>query len=1161
MKTQEEISGLSQRKVRALLSLFHFRLSASIIAGLLSVVSYSSFAQGDICRNFTISDTIKLDSLPVESGSLRLFPPLSYTFDPKTNSIIINGDVEADSIEVCYRTIPRDMLGPYFNRDIQTYSQGRASLQPNASTVNIIPKEEIFSFSDFDSYGAISRGVTFGNRQNLFVNSALNLQLDGQLAENLFVSASITDQNIPYQPEGNTQQIRDFDNVYIKLYNDNFDITAGDVVLTNPVEESYFLKYYKNVQGLNLNYKYHVNDNWKATTSFSGSAAKGQFSSSQLTPIEGVQGPYRLVGPNGERFIIVMANSERVFIDGKLLERGFDRDYIIDYNLGEITFSNSIVITRFTRIRVDFEYAEQYYSRSNINLAQQIENDKLKFYFNYYQEKDSPGGTLGYELSDSDLEALARLGDNQGLGLISGIDSIGYINEAVLYEKADTVTSGITYDILKYSTNPSTAEFRVSFTEVGAGNGNYNLAATTANGRVYEWVAPVQGASQGSYEPVRVIPLPNKKQMWVLGNTVRLSGFETLQNEFAFSNQDQNLYSDLDDDDNVGLAWKSSINSSGRTFQSYIVKAAVSYEAVDRQFRWIDRFRDIEYDRNWGYDILTDTVKRADNILKSQVSLKKDHKNSLNYQYSFRNRTDVVSGHQHDLNVERSLGPLRTTTSIYHMKNSPSSFEAQWSRFYEDIRFDRWGINPGYRFELDHQKTRVADSVSTSLMHYHMHDWYLQSGDSLNARVRVDYIKRYDEIPVEGKMTPYTEADELKLSFNKHFFDSHNLGITANYRKVKDLLIESTEENILGRLDWEGSMLKNHVKQDLTFSTANTRELRREFVFILVPTGQGTHTWRDENEDGIQDLNEFYEAINVDEKNYAKIFTPTDQYINAFQSTLSQNLDARLPDSWSKKGDFLEVMSRFSFNTNTRINYKSTDNSLLNRLNIFKLNLRDGDVIAAQAQRRYSLYYNRNGAGFAADLNRTDYASKSLLTSGFELRERMDWVTNLRYAMGQGLIVRFKGGLGETTNESDFLDTRNFRLNRYSWAPELVWQFDNSFRVSGKYAFRSKNQAHTEIKQSSSVSDYSVSSTWVRGGKGNLNIQLQWLSIDFEGEKNSYLGYELLEGLQPGQNKKWNINWQQSINRGLQLTIQYNGRKSAGIKPIHTGTMQLTAFF
>ena len=54
------------------------------------------------------------------------------------------------------------------------------------------------------------------------------------------------------------------------------------------------------------------------------------------------------------------------------MERGFDRDYVIDYNLGEITFNNHIVITQFTIIRVDFEYAEQFYSRSNLSAFQSI---------------------------------------------------------------------------------------------------------------------------------------------------------------------------------------------------------------------------------------------------------------------------------------------------------------------------------------------------------------------------------------------------------------------------------------------------------------------------------------------------------------------------------------------------------------------------------------------------------------------------------------------------------------------------------------------------------------------------------------------------------------------------------------------------------------------
>ena len=83
--------------------------------------------------------------------------------------------------------------------------------------------------------------------------------MDGKLDDNLFVSAVITDQNIPYQPEGNTQQIRDFDNVFIKLYNDKFDLTVGDIVLQQPENAGYFLRYFKNIQGAQFVTRVEIN--------------------------------------------------------------------------------------------------------------------------------------------------------------------------------------------------------------------------------------------------------------------------------------------------------------------------------------------------------------------------------------------------------------------------------------------------------------------------------------------------------------------------------------------------------------------------------------------------------------------------------------------------------------------------------------------------------------------------------------------------------------------------------------------------------------------------------------------------------------------------------------------------------------------------------------
>ena len=94
------------------------------------------------------------------------------------------------------------------------------------------------------------------------------------------------------------------------------------------------------------------------------STSKGKFRS-QFIPIrEGVQGPYRLEGDTSERFIIVLPGTERVYIDGQLQERGFDADYIIDYTTAEITFTPSRLVGSDSRVRVEFEYTTNQYTRS-----------------------------------------------------------------------------------------------------------------------------------------------------------------------------------------------------------------------------------------------------------------------------------------------------------------------------------------------------------------------------------------------------------------------------------------------------------------------------------------------------------------------------------------------------------------------------------------------------------------------------------------------------------------------------------------------------------------------------------------------------------------------------------------------------------------------------
>ena len=78
---------------------------------------------------------------------------------------------------------------------------------------------------------------------------------------------------------------------------------------------------------------------------------------------------------------------------------------------------------------------------------------------------------------------------------------------------------------------------------------------------------------------------------------------------------------------------------------------------------------------------------------------------------------------------------------------------------------------------------------------------------------------------------------------------------------------------------------------------------------------------------------------------------------------------------------------------------------------------------------------------------------------------------------------------------------------------------------------------------------------------GLINAAFNVLNINYKGNSNSAIGYEMLEGLQPGTNFTWQINIQKKMANNIQLTLNYNGRKSIDVKTIHTGGIQLRAFF
>ena len=76
-----------------------------------------------------------------------------------------------------------------------------------------------------------------------------------------------------------------------------------------------------------------------------------------------------------------------------------------------------------------------------------------------------------------------------------------------------------------------------------------------------------------------------------------------------------------------------------------------------------------------------------------------------------------------------------------------------------------------------------------------------------------------------------------------------------------------------------------------------------------------------------------------------------------------------------------------------------------------------------------------------------------------------------------------------------------------------------------------------------------------------INMNVKYSKVTYDGDELTPVGYEMLQGLRPGDNVSWAIIWQQKLINGLQVNLFYEGRKPNGIDVIHSGRASVSALF
>ena len=207
------------------------------------------------------------------------------------------------------------------------------------------------------------------------------------------------------------------------------------------------------------------------------------------------------------------------------------------------------------------------------------------------------------------------------------------------------------------------------------------------------------------------------------------------------------------------------------------------------------------------------------------------------------------------------------------------------------------------------------------------------------------------------------------------------------------------------------------------------------------------------------------------------------------------------------------------------------------------------------------MFFNRANPIFGFDINIQKTDSKLLLTNGFDSRDRLEQGLRLRwnFIRKSNFIVQINQG--NKNFSSELFTERNYRINYLSLQPEFGYQFNTDFKTTlTLHLMNQKNEASLGGEKTFNTK----LGTEVRYNllkKGTISAQLNLINNKFEGENNSAIAYELLDGLQPGSNTTWSAGFQRTISSGIQLNFTYEGRKSNEVKTIHTGGLQVRAYF
>jgi hypothetical protein len=1171
------------------------RLLAIIIAWmLLSTVSTAvseTFRVGWFRANHVVespSDTnivlpsriIVRDSVRIHVDELRLIPSHDYSVDYESHTIRLTRLWPIGSVvHIEYRALPVNWprthvwMRPVTPKTDSTESPFYASV---VSRMDTVPA----TTGDLRIGGTKTFAIQVGSNRDLTLEQSLRVSVNGTVGEDVYVTAELSDQNLPIQPEGTTENIKEIDKVLVQIESPHYQAVLGNYDLTWRRGE--FGSYDRRLEGAQVAVRY---DRFTATGGVA--SARGVFHTIQLPIIDGTQGPYELTDDSGNPNIIVIAGSEHVWLDGQPLRRGLNNDYVMDYSAGEITFTRSRLITNDMRIVVDYEYAGEQYARSSgILSAEAFGREKTwRTAVFFAQESDNHSDPLAFQLDDAALSLLRDAGDNKTDAAREGWS-----------ENPDGAYTALDIDNAVFSyVGTGLGGYNVRFSAVPPGEGTYVKQSGILT-NAYEYV----GTQRGNYVPFILYPLPERTRVATIWTQADPTEWLSANAEIAMSDFDRNTLSSKDDGDNRRFAGRMSLQGKEMAVGSDGTLSITAIgRAVQKGFVTLSRTRQPEDNRRWGLP-LQDT-RGQERTLDFSAQYAPAPRHALTVEAGVFDRDTI--GTQPAYTARRtgflwkSNSPDYPTVFLHAeaiaseaSQPGEASANGTFYRGESEVRHTIAYLRPSVGMEAKHEELQKngrriqgerfaewsSELATTGVPH-------IASSVALKQRVDQAWDTTLTNWEDRQRSLMHTWRSSLRewqgVNANAEYSWRRSTGEAVGGESISDAADVDISYD-----PWDGIM-----RHDLRYQVSSTRTADRERIYVFAGAGRGTY--RPVNPDEIRPILSDDEVLPVasgdPDGSYVLRYEDTDRFRPTVRLDASYRLGLNLHRAWrgapdprsNRKRPLWQRVAR-NISTQTQLQISEIDT------------VRNKKLYTAQ-------FWTFRKPGVSPTLRGT----WSLL------QDAVLWPTGtlgdvrLRARIAENYDATLLQNMNEGTTDPNVTKSREFSVRmrrriptwKSDWTAEGTRQFENQTGSRFEYrarrwlleqtfayhpTFQSEIAMRGEVGLGSDPTpDAAIASDpnkqvraylialepvfrrgW--GRQGMVRMSAQWSGVYTDNlATRARLPIQLLDGRTSGSNYRWTALLNYRLSSLVTASMTYTGKKTPGSDAIHTGRMEMRAVF